>query len=140
MSTAGETLYHPINSTPEKTWDGFSWPGFLFGGIWLAIKGLWTHLLICLVVLVVTVGYGAIPMWIYYGFKGNDLHKKKLLSAGYLTQDQLAAKNAAQGIGTREGHAHALPADELEKLGRLRDTGVLTEDEFLLQKKRLLAQ
>ncbi len=33
MSTKSENLYYIINETTEETWEGFSWPGFLFGAI-----------------------------------------------------------------------------------------------------------
>ena len=59
MSTEGEVLYHPINGSKEQTWDGFSWPAFFFGVVWLLVKGLYAHFLINLVVLVVTAGFAA---------------------------------------------------------------------------------
>lgn len=132
MSTKSEVLYHPVNGTTEQTWDGFSWPGFLFGIIWLAIKQLWVHFLVTLIIAIITAGFAAPFIWIYYGFKGNSHHKSLLLSKGYLTENQ----------NEERGKASKAPnniADELLKLAQLRDGGVISEDEFTDRKKMLFS-
>ncbi|MBF6986752.1 SHOCT domain-containing protein [Cupriavidus sp. IK-TO18] len=146
MSTKGELLYHPINGTTEETWDGFSWPAFLFGIIWLAIKQLWVHFIACLVLLFVTAGFAAIPIWIFYGGMGNSFHKKALLSKGYLTQAQYEQRqgtsmnmSAAAAESRNTTPSHPSIADELAKLVQLRDSGALTEIEFSEQKRKLLS-
>ena len=140
MSTKGELFRHPINGSSEQTWDGFSWPAFFFGAIWLLVKGLWGHFAINIVLLIVTAGFAAPVIWIVYGFIGNASHKSSLVKKGYLTEDQWAQK----------GHSTATPSQaaavsqkdnltKLKELGELRSTGVLTDDEFNKQKAKLLS-
>lgn len=146
MSTLGETLYHPVNGTTEQTWDGFSWPGFLFGVIWLAVKQLWVHFIVSIVILVVTAGYGAIVIWFFYGFAGNDLHKKSLLKKGYLTKSQYdersqkPAGDVFSGPFTTRPFSSSSAADELEKLAKLHSSGALTAEEFAAGKRKILSQ
>ena len=146
MSTQGETLHHPINGTTEQTWDGFSWPAFFFGIIWLLMKGLYGHFLIRLVVLVATAGFATPIVWIIYGFVGNGAHRSSFLKKGYLTNEQWEPKTRPAPVP----HAAPMPAssppapepllvaDELEKLFALRERGVLSDEEFQVQKSRLL--
>ncbi len=139
MSTKGEILRHPVNGSQEQTWDGFSWPGFLFGVIWLLVKGLYGHFLINLVLVIVTAGFAAPIVWIVYGFIGNGAHKSSLLKKGYLTENQWASKNVA--AATQLQPAFAAQKDQvtqLLELAELRDKGVLTEQEFSQQKTKLL--
>lgn len=145
MSTKGAMLYHPVNGVTEDTWNGFSWPAFFFGIIWLAIKQMWVHFIVCLVLLFSTAGVAAIPIWIFYGCMGNSFHRKALLSRGYLTQAQYRQRQETPATiknADRELTNYALPnpgiADELTKLVKLRDVGALTELEFSAQKQKLL--
>lgn len=144
MSTKGESLYHPINGSVEETWEGFSWPGFLFGVIWLAIKQLWVHFIVSLIIVIGTAGFGSIPIWIFYGFAGNSIHKKSLLSKGYLTKAQFDQKNnkSSSVFATADGAGStskpSTMADELTKLAQLHASGVLTDAEFAEQKRKLL--
>jgi hypothetical protein len=139
MSTLGEVLSHPINGSTEQTWDGFSWPGFFFGAIWLLIKGLYGHFLISLVLIVITAGFAAPIVWIVYGFIGNGAHKSSLLKKGYLTKEQWKKKE--QPAATVQQQPPAAQKDhlaQLRELGELRDKEILTEEEFNLQKAKLL--
>ena len=137
MSIKGEVLHHPVNGSQEQTWQGFSWPAFFFGVIWLLVKGMYGSFLISLVVILVTGGLAAPVIWIVYGFIGNDEHKKSLFKKGYLTSAQWEAQNAASA-------APAAPsvqrdnAAQLRDLAELRDKGALTEEEFSKQKAKLL--
>lgn len=88
MSKRAATLYHPVNGAPEETWEGFSWPAFFFGGIWLGVKQLWGHFIVAIIIIIVTFGFAVIPIWIYYGFSGNSHHRKSLLRKGYMTYEQ----------------------------------------------------
>ena len=139
MSSLGETLHHPLNGSAEQTWDGFSWPAFFFGVIWLLVKGLYGHFLINLLVLVVTAGFAAPIVWIVYGFIGNSAHKNSLLKNGYLTSTQWKERGPAvtarpiAPVPTQKD-----TVDRLRELGELRDKGILTDDEFALQKAKLL--
>ncbi len=140
MSTTGEVLHHPENGNPEQTWNGFSWPAFFFGVIWLLVKGLYGHFLINLVILIVTGGFAAPIVWIAYGFIGNDAHKKHLLEKGYLTSEQWENRSAASAP-TSPASSDGLRdhVAQLRELAELRDKGVLTEEEFSKQKAKLLA-
>lgn len=88
MSQKGETLYHPQNFSEEQTWTGFSWPALFFGVIWLLVKGLWTHFVISLILLIISAGFAAPIIWITYGFIGNSAHRTSLVKKGYLFEDQ----------------------------------------------------
>jgi hypothetical protein len=141
MSVRGEILFYPINGTQEQTWDGFSWPGFFFGAIWLAIKQLWVRFIVSLLIIIATGGFGAIPVWIFYGFTGNGFHKKSLLGRGYLRKDQYENENKSTSLSNDVGEKKQVHvADELSKLLELKKTGALTEEEFMEQKKRLLSK
>lgn len=135
MSTRGEVLYHPINRSQEQTWDGFSWPAFFFGVIWLLVKGLWAHFVINLLLVIITAGFAAPIIWIVYGFIGNGAHKSSLIKKGYLTSTQL---NAQQAISTEPRMAAKDPIERLREIAEMRDKGILTESEFAAQKARLL--
>jgi hypothetical protein len=136
MSVKGEVLYHPVNRSEEQTWEGFSWPAFFFGPIWLLIKGLWGHALIYLLVAMATVGYGVVVLWFVYGFIGNGLHKSLLLKKGYLNRSQTAAP---ANLAPATAVATAVdPIQRLKDLADLRDRGVLSDAEFLAQKSKLV--
>lgn len=144
MSRIGEILYNPMNGLPEETWDGFSWPAFFFGVIWLLVKGLWGHFVISLVLLVVSVGFLAPVIWIVYGFVGNEAHKNSLLKKGYLTLSQHQERmdrSAPAPAPATFAPAPALrnPIEQLKELASMREKGFLTEDEFNDQKAKLLA-
>jgi len=139
MSTKGEVLRHPVNGSLEQTWDGFSWPGFFFGVIWLLVKGLWGHFVINLVILICTAGFAAPVVWIVYGFIGNGAHKASLIKKGYMTESQWASKEKT----TVSAPLPPTPAPrdrvaQLKELAELRDRGILNEEEFTRQKASLL--
>lgn len=140
MSTKGEVLYHPVNGSQEQTWDGFSWPAFFFGVIWLLVKGLYGHFLINLVIAIATGGFAVPVIWIVYGFIGNDAHKKSLLKKGYLTSTQWEARNASSAASVPSFSSFQRDhVAQLRELAELRDKGVLTEEEFSKQKAKLLS-
>jgi hypothetical protein len=137
MSTKSEVLYHAVNNSEEQTWEGFSWPAFFFGPIWLLIKGLWGHALAYVLVVIATAGFGAFVLWFVYGFMGNGLHKSLLLKKGYLTKAQ-----ADTGLHTQRVAPAATAGDAIQRLkdlADLRDRGVLSEAEFQAQKAKLVA-
>ena len=139
MSTKGEVLRHPVNGNTEQTWDGFSWPGFFFGAIWLLVKGLYGHFAINLLLLIITAGFAAPVIWIVYGFIGNGAHKSSLLKKGYLSEEQWAKKD--QPVASASPKVTSSQKDhltQLKELGELRDKGVLTDEEFNRQKAKLL--
>lgn len=139
MSTEGEVLRHPVNGTKEQTWDGFSWPGFFFGVIWLLIKGLYGHFLINLVILFVTAGFAAPIVWIVYGFIGNGAHKSSLLKKGYLTEEQWSKKEGSPSVAQPSPRSTAKDhLTQLKELAELKEKGFLTEEEFSLQKAKIL--
>ena len=39
-------IYSHPNKVPVAVKQGFSWPGFFFGGFWALLKGLWVHAII----------------------------------------------------------------------------------------------
>ena len=139
MSTQGEVLRHPVNGTKEQTWDGFSWPGFFFGVIWLLIKGLYGHFLINLVILIVTAGFAAPIVWIVYGFIGNGAHKSSLLKKGYLTEQQWTKKESSSNLAPASPRSTTKDnLTQLRELSELKEKGFLTDEEFSLQKAKIL--
>lgn len=135
MSTKGEVLRHPINGSIEQTWDGFSWPAFFFGLIWMAVKELYGHFLVALLIAVLTGGFAAPIIWIVYGFMGNGFHKTPLLKKGYLTEQQWSEKGQAAAPAAAPAPLVATPAHrdhaaQLRDLVELRDKGALTDAEF----------
>jgi hypothetical protein len=141
MSTKSEVLYQPVNHSEEQTWEGFSWPGFFFGPIWLLIKGLWGHAILYVLVTLATLGFGAIVLWFLYGFMGNGLHKSLLLKRGYLTKAQLGGRTAGatNSPPSLSSATTADPIQRLKDLADLRDRGVLSESEFQAQKAKVVA-
>ena len=140
MSTRGILLRHPVNGSPEQTWEGFSWPAFFLGVIWLLMKGLYRHFLINLVLLLVSAGFAAPLIWVVYGFIGNEAHKSSLLRKGYLTTEAWEQKNAPPSPSTAQA-TPAAPVDSISKLrdlAELKSKGILTEEEFLVQKAKIL--
>lgn len=141
MSVQGETLYHSINHSEEQTWDGFSWPAFFFGPIWLLTKGLWGHAVIYLLAVFCTFGFGAPVVWLGYGFAGNGLHKASLLKQGYLGKGQLPTSAPPQAFSGRTINAVATTADALQQLkdlADLKERGILSDAEFAQQKAKIL--
>jgi hypothetical protein len=140
MSTLSQPLYHPFNGTPEDTWVGPNWPALLFGVIWCGVKGLWGQFFISLVICIVTAGFAAPLVWIFYFAAGNDLHRSSLIKKGYLTKERWDERNtsAAPAHAAKEAPATRDHLGELAKLGELRAKGVLTEEEFSAQKAILL--
>ena len=82
--------------------EGFSWPGFLFGTLWLLGKGLFGAMLvvlgICLVLSRVTdneVAIFVISLLVSFsiGASGNDMWGKKLTKRGYQLLGKFQAAN-----------------------------------------------
>ncbi len=145
MSTRGPILHHPVNGAPQETWQGFSWPAFLFTGFWPFVKGMWGHGIIVWLIAICTVGWAAPVLWFVYGFKGNEWHRDKLIKEGYLSEEQWADARDARAkprvttqVVVSPPSAPTDVIDKLTQLGKLRDTGVLSEDEFLAQKRALI--
>ena len=139
MSTQGEVLRHPVNGTKEQTWDGFSWPGFFFGVIWLLVKGLYGHFLINLVLVIATAGFAAPVVWLVYGFIGNGAHKSSLLKKGYLTEAQWSKKETMpSSVSPAPSPSTKDHLTQLKELSVLKEKGFLTDAEFSLQKARIL--
>lgn len=139
MSTKGEVLRQPTNGSEEQTWDGFSWPAFFFGIIWLLVKGLYGHFVINLIIVLATAGFAAPIVWIVYGFIGNGAHKKSLLKKGYLTSSQWESQRVrTDGAAPQPKTSHNDHIAQLRELAELREKGFLTEAEFSAQKAKVL--
>jgi hypothetical protein len=97
------TVHAKPGDGPEKNIlirEGFSWPGFFFGPLWLGLKGAWIGLAIALF-FIIGAGRsdGELAYWIslavplVIGFEGNDLWRNALDKKGYEMKGYLAAHN-----------------------------------------------
>ena len=68
---------------------------------------------------------------VYLIVHGGDMHKRAI--------DHAAKQEKAQRAYIAEAADSGTTADELEKLKRLHDQGVLTDEEFADQKQKVLA-
>lgn len=57
---------------------------FLFGIIYLAIKGLWTHVVAISIFGIITGGVGFLVAWLIYPFFINQIINKKYLRDGWV--------------------------------------------------------
>jgi ABC-type multidrug transport system fused ATPase/permease subunit len=118
------------------------WLFFFIGWIWLVISIFvdifrsddlsgWGKALWALVVLIIPL----LGVLIYLIARGGRMHERA-------ANEQAARERATQkyirdAAGTGEGGSNT--ADEFAKLGKLRDDGVLSDDEYAAQKAKLLA-
>ena len=164
MSRSAGALIHPINGQPVPVFSGFSWPCLFFGCFWYLYKGMVAWFLISLIAVIVTGGLALPLVWIILAFLANGAYTRHLLSQGYLTpqqnegrryeaqdrryeveerryQDEVRNWQERRASRAATADTPAPPAslaDELAKLAKLRDDGILSEAEFEAQKKRLL--
>ncbi len=68
--------FREIYNSNESFKGDFNIMAFLFGGIWAITKGLWLVTIVAFIVGFFTVGFGAILIWIYFGFRGTYLYYK----------------------------------------------------------------
>lgn len=135
MATLVAKAYHPVNGSTEEIWEGFSWECLFFGCFWFAAKSMWGWAVASAALAVVTAGFS----WLLFPFFANGVYAKHLLAQGYLNEDQWRAKQAPpkqSPLAPRP--ASGSVADELMKLAKLRDQGLLSGDEFQREKARLL--
>lgn len=141
---------------------------FLFGWIYLAVRGMWAHIAIQLLIIVAAAATGlpglafvaAIVLWLVYGFATPAILDNRYRHAGWQAVDEVgwnylrpkgeSEKLPSSSVESDGGSQLTMPvksempahsiASELAKFADLRDRGILTEDEFNAQKARLLAQ
>lgn len=130
MSTKREVLVHP-NGRSEQTWQGFSWPAFLFTPLWCLVKGLLLHSIISIIGAFTGIGF---IFWVIAGFEGNKWHYDQLIKDGFMPEGKIEATDKKN-----EQVAPSSNLDKLEKLAKLKEAGHISDDEFNEQKKILLA-
>lgn len=138
MSTFADKAYHPINGAVEEIWEGFSWPCLFLGFIWHIYKGMWGWGVIALILAIFTYGIS----WLVFPFFANEQHAKSLLKRGYLNEKQWNEKKQADiNPGNSGSHRQTASsvADELAKLATLKEQGLLNDEEFSKQKRKLLS-
>jgi hypothetical protein len=133
MSTLAGRAYHPINGAAEQIWEGFSWPCLFFGCVWYGYKGMWGWAFIALVLAVATAGVS----WLVLPFLANEQYAKHLLSRGYFNEKQWGERGNTSMSGTISSEPNSA-VSELEKLVALKEKGVLTDQEFLHLKDKIL--
>jgi hypothetical protein len=91
--------------------EGFSWPAFLFGPLWMLIHRLWLAFVVLVVVTLIlgvaadAFGLGEIPQAIVslaiavlVGAHGNDMRRHGLARRGYRDAGVVAARNLDEAI------------------------------------------
>ena len=92
---------------------GFSWPGFLFSGIWLLIKKLWGHSLIVIPIIILLASLDMffknpgtsfmvllleLGVYIFVGINGNEWYMANLKERGFEHIDTLQAETPDAAI------------------------------------------
>lgn len=132
------SAYHPINGSTEIIWEGFSWPCLFFGCFWFLCKGMWGWAIISAFLAVPTYCIS----WLVFPFFANGLHAKALLKRGYLNEDQWNQRKQGISVTNDNGSHRNVPtsiADELTKLAALKEKGLLSDEEFDKQKRKILS-
>lgn len=102
-------IYEHPSGEMEAVKQGWSWPGFLFGIIWLFVKKMWVWGAGVLTVLVIlTLAFGsedgngvgdkilnilALIFGLIFGAQGNSMREKNLLSRGFEEKGVIGAEN-----------------------------------------------
>ena len=143
-----QKFVNPANGHQEEV-NGFSSLFVLFfGGLYLIAKGLWTHVLIWLVTagglsIAMGVPIPAFVVGIIYAFVIQGILEAKYLRGGWKKLEDWERERNQPPVVAQPNKVDAsleksVP-DELRKLVKLRDEGILSEDEFQSQKAKLLA-
>lgn len=96
----------------EVVKNGWSWPAFLFTGIWVIVKGLWLHLIIVVAcysfftIIWLNSYYEFNPIYnilqlgisILYGVLGNSLYENKLLKNKYKLEKTVVATSIDEAL------------------------------------------
>lgn len=138
MSKLVAKAYNPTNGAVEEIWEGFSWPCLFLGFIWYIYKGMWGWGVITLILAILTWGLS----WLVFPFFANEQYAKSLLKQGYLNEEQWNEKKKAEKLASNtlsQNQASSSVSDELLKLVALKEQGVLTDEEFSVQKMKLLS-
>ena len=126
---------------------GFSWTTFFFGGIVALIRGDIKWGLVQMLIQFFTFGFSSM-VW---GFFYNKLFINELISQGYKIKSVShgTLEYICQELGINEAahksnktNASSNGADnlvKLEKLHELKNKGAITEEEYALQKSKLIA-
>ena len=137
MSTFAGKAHHPINGAVEEVWEGFSWPCLFLGFIWYLSKGMWGWAVISFIVSIGTYGLA----WLAFPFFANAQYANSLLKRGYLNEKQwqqrLKTSSAADNSNPQQRESSSI-ADQLQKLAKLKEQGILSDEEFQAAKKRLI--
>ena len=111
---------HP-NGEIQAVKQGWSWPGFFFGGLWALIKKLWGVAILLFIIglmikafsFIISISQGievglvvdrilfsifGITTGIVLGINGNKLREKKLISNGFEYKDIVNANNPQEAI------------------------------------------
>ena len=98
-------------SDPVLIKEGFSWPAFLFGPLWMLIHHLWLAFVVLVVITILlsvaadAFGLGQVPQAIVslaiavlVGAHGNDMRRRGLTRRGYRDGGVVAARNMDEAI------------------------------------------
>ncbi len=134
-------LVDPSGSFPKECPLGFSWTTLLFGFFVPLMRGWWLGMAIALIAPIPTFFLS----WFVFPFFANKMYVEHLLKQGYKPySEQDAQILSLHGINVSTNNAIESNSpkrdylDQLEKLGELKDKGILTEMEFEEKKKSIL--
>ena len=95
---------------------------------------MWGWAVIAILAAVMTSGIS----WLVFPFFANSQHRKSLLKNGYFNSTQMKRTNdAAERLENANFGTHGI-ADEILKLANLKEKGLITDNEFVLQKGKLM--
>jgi hypothetical protein len=66
--------FRRIQESGETYKGRWNWAAFLFGALWALVKGAWLSAIICIVVSMITFGFGGFVFWFIYGARGNYIY------------------------------------------------------------------
>lgn len=128
---------HPATGSTREIWEGFSWPAFFFGWAWCFYKGLWPAGAIVLSLLMAGglthPALGAIVLILsstILGSFGNEMFANSVLKQGFVPVTDESPPLGPEMSDNR--------IDRLERLVALKNSGALSEDEFLAEKAKVI--
>ncbi|MCQ2966646.1 MAG: SHOCT domain-containing protein [Alphaproteobacteria bacterium] len=131
-------LVHSTSGLMKQVPTGFSWTTFFFGPCVPLFRGDLKWFLIMLIVDLITFGFSQFVFMFTY----NQTYLKSLMLQGFIAADDFSKEFLEKnGFCLKKSikDAEISTSDQILKLAELKEKGIISEEEFLEQKKILLA-